>query len=164
MKEEACDRPEKASRKGINRKGGVLDEELAEWLSTVLDWEGDRPLLEVLRDEVTAAVEAKAFAQPIESSGTWDPDQLRDRKNEGEMLEELKSELARKYDTSNLTRQERASLQQFQAARLAGAPIRPPPRVDNTRELIREDTPFYITLGFLKIFQTGAGDYWACEQ
>ena len=164
VKEEACDRAEKASRKGIKRKGGVLDEDLAEWLGTVLEWQGDRPLLQVLRDEVTAAVEAKVFAQPIESSGTWDPDQLRDRKNEEELLEELQKEVAQKYDTSNLTKQEKASLWQYQAARLAGAPITPPPRVDNTRELVREDTPFYITLGFLKIFQTGAGDYWAYEQ
>ena len=164
VKEEACNRAEKASRKGIKRKGGVLDEDLAEWLGTVLEWQGDRPLLQVLRDEVTAAVEAKVFAQPIESSGTWDPDQLRDRKNEEELLEELQKEVAQKYDTSNLTKQEKASLWHYQAARLAGAPITQPPRVDNTRELVREDTPFYITLGFLKIFQTGAGDYWAYEQ
>ena len=27
--------------------------------------------------------------------------------------------------------------------------------------MVREDTPFYISAAFPKIFQTGAGDYWA---
>ena len=36
-----------------------------------------------------------------------------------------------------------------------------PPRVRDTRQLVREDTPFYIAAAFTKIFQTGAGDYWA---
>ena len=51
-------------------KGRVLDEHLAEWLRIVLEWPEDSDLLEVLRDEVTAALETKAFAEPMESSGT----------------------------------------------------------------------------------------------
>ena len=35
-----------------------------------------------------------------------------------------------------------------------------PPHVD-ARRMIREDTAWYISAAFVKIFQTGAGDYWA---
>ena len=54
---------------------------MAKWLGVVLEWKSDNDVLDVLRDEVTAALETEAFAQPIESSGTWDPDQLTNRKN-----------------------------------------------------------------------------------
>ena len=47
---------------------------------------------------------------------------------------------------------------------LLSTPIVNPPRVDDGRTLLREDTPFYIALGFLKVFQTGDADYWAFEQ
>ena len=50
-------------------------------------------MLQVLRDEVTAAGEMEAFAQPIESSGTWEPDQLTHRKTEDELMGELRNEL-----------------------------------------------------------------------
>ena len=62
--------------------GRILDEHMAKWLRAVLEWKGDNDVLDVLRDEVTAALEAEAFAQPIESSGTWDPEQLTNRKTE----------------------------------------------------------------------------------
>ena len=39
-----------------------------------------------------------------------------------------------------------------------------PPQATDVRQVVREDTPFYIALAFLRIFQTGAGDYWAFEQ
>ena len=42
--------------------------------------------------------------------------------------------------------------------------MRDPPSISDSRALIPEDTPFYISLAFLKIFQTGAGDYWAFER
>ena len=155
-------------------KGHILDEHMAKWLEVVLDWKSDNALLDVLRDEVTAAVEIEAFAEPIESSGTWDPDQLTNRKTEEELLGELKRDLAAKcgssvqaeiaeFDTKNLTNQERAALHQYKAARVKDVPIVPPPLVDDVRRLVREDAPYYMTLGFVKIFQTGAGDYWAFE-
>ena len=99
-------------------KGHILDEHMAKWLEVVLDWKDDKALLDVLRDEVTAVVELEAFAQPIESSGTWDPDQLTNRKTEEELLGELRRDPAAKcsssvqaaiaeLDTKNLTNEER---------------------------------------------------------
>jgi hypothetical protein len=70
----------------------------------------------------------------------------------------------KEFDTAGMTRQERASLERYGAARLAGAPIVRPPQAADTRILLREDMPFYMSLGFLKIFQTGRGDFWAFEQ
>ena len=67
-------------------------------------------------------------------------------------------------DTAAMPRAEQASLDRCGAARLAGAPIVDPPRAADARVLLREDMPFYIALGFLKIFQTGHGDYWAFQQ
>ena len=68
------------------------------------------------------------------------------------------------FDMDGMSAAERASLESYGAARLAGAPIVHPPQALTTRALVREDTPFYIALAFLKIFQTGAADYWAFVQ
>ena len=157
-------------------KGYILDEHLAKWLDTVLDWKSwsENQLLDVMRDEVTAVVEADVFRQPIESSGTWDPDQLADRKSEAELFGELKRDLRAKcrstleaeieeFDTKNLNNVDREALHKYKAARLEGAPIVAPPLVEDVRKLVREDAPYYMTLGFVKIFQTGEGDYWAFE-
>ena len=96
---------------------------MAKWLESVLEWKSwsDNELLDVLRDEVTAVVETDAFAQPIESSGTWDPDQLTDRKSEEELFGELKRDLRAKccssveaeiaeFDTKNLNNVDREAL------------------------------------------------------
>ena len=177
----------------------IKDEVLAKWMRTVVDWQGEDDLLQVLRDEVTAAGEMEAFAQPMESSGTWDPDNLTHAKTDEELAGDLRDDLEEyaaprgstttraaqhetespiggsgsagggaeqpeAFDTTNMTRAERASLDKLAAARLAGAPIVDPPQASDVRQVVREDTPFYIALAFLKIFQTGAGDYWAFEQ
>ena len=157
-------------------KGCILDEHLAKWLDNVLDWKSwnENQLLDVMRDEVTAVVEAAVFREPIESTGTWDPDQLTDRKSEAELFGELRKDLRAKcgcaleaeieeFDTKNLNSVERDSLRKYKAARLQDAPIVAPPLVEDYRKLVREDAPYYMTLGFVKIFQTGEGDYWANE-
>ena len=162
-------------------------EAFAKWLLSTIDWQGESTLLDALRDEITTVFEVEAKAQPIETSGTWAPDDHSTKQSEEHLLDELRSELRGfcgdsgdganapsevdvavtaidEFETTNITPAERASLQMYGAARLAGAPIVDPPRAENTRQLLREDTPFYIALAFLKIFQTGAGDYWAFAQ
>ena len=73
---------------------------------------------------------------------------------------------AKAFDTSNMSRKERAALEQYGAARVAGAPFHPmgAPQIHDSKQVIAEDMPHYISLAFLKIFQTGAGDYWAFER
>ena len=63
-----------------------------------------------------------------------------------------------------MTPAERAALRMYGAARMRTVPIVDPPRAGDTRQMVREDTPYYMTLAFLNIFQTGQGDYWAHAQ
>eukprot|EP00959_Pyramimonas_sp_CCMP1952_P042888 897453-Pyramimonas_sp.AAC.1 len=63
-----------------------------------------------------------------------------------------------------MDRRERGIWERFQAARAKGAPILDPPALADTRQLVREDTPWYISAAFVKIFQTGEGDFWAYER
>ena len=70
------------------------------------------------------------------------------------------SEAEEEFDTKNMSAKQKAEFKSFGAARKAGAPMTDPPRVDAKR-MVREDTPWYISAAFVKIFQTGAGDYWA---
>jgi hypothetical protein len=166
---------------------------LARWLERTLPWSEQSTILDALRDELTTVQELQALQHPVESSGTWAPDELLGKKTEDELVTEFQAELSKAYsslagdggasaqgptapsgaeieaekeqlDTSAMTRAERASLERYGAARLVGAPIVDPPRAADTRVLLREDMPFYIALGFLKVFQTGSGDYWAFEQ
>ena len=136
-----------------------MDEHLAKWLDTVIDWKSwsENQLLDVMRDEVTAVVEADVFRQPIESSGTWDPDQLTDRKSEAELFGELKRDLRAKcgstlegeieeFDTKNLNNVDRDALRKYKAARLEGVSIVAPPIVEDYRKLAREDAPYYMTI------------------
>ena len=44
---------------------------------------------------------------------------------------------------------------------MKGVPILDPPTVSSRNELIREDQPYYIVAGFVKLFPLGSGDYWA---
>ena len=64
----------------------ITDASLARWMRTVIDWRGADDFLEVLRDEVSAAAEMEAFGEPIESSGTWGPDQVTHRNTEEELM------------------------------------------------------------------------------
>ena len=159
-----------------------------------LPWSEQSILLDVFRDELTTVQELEALQHPVESSGTWAPDELLGKKTEDELVTEFQAALARAYgylagndgvaapgpstaaaalveidtekvefDTTGMTRAEQASFGRYGAARLTGAPIVDPPRAADTRILLREDMPFFIALGFLKIFQTGSGDYWAFD-
>ena len=175
---EAEDSGEQAASTRALRKQ-VRDVPLARWLEQIpLDMHGDDKILDVLRDEVTALFEMEAMEHPVESSGTWAPDDVEHSKTQEQLIDEFYtelhakpseahgrgSELAAQVDLKHMTPAERASLAKYGAARARGAPIVDPPRAGDTRQLVREDTPYYISLAFLKIFQTGHGDYWAFVQ
>ena len=133
--------------------------------------------LELLRDELTATHELLALQMPLDECGMWSPDAITNNKTQDELMEELKEDLLKAghgdgdlkkqrkdlnspYDTSGLDSAEKLNLKKFHAARLQGAPIRDPPR---RGILLKENTPFYIALAFITIFQTGEGDYWAFQ-
>ena len=67
------------------------------------------------------------------------------------------SEIAEEeFDTSHMDRREKAIWERYEAARRRkGVPIFDPPRLEDTRRMVREDTPWYITAAFPNIFQTG---------
>ena len=44
---------------------------------------------------------------------------------------------------------------------MKGVPILDPPTVSSRNQLIREDQPYYIVAGFVKLFPLGLGDFWA---
>ena len=64
------------------------------------------------------------------------------------------------FDTSNATAQERLAWRNCCAWKKKGARLVDPPAL-KSGQIVREDTPYYIAAAFPKIFQTGAGDYWA---
>ena len=57
-----------------------------------------------------------------------------------------------------------ANVKRHGAGRVEGLPIIDPPTVLSRNQLIREDHPYYIAAGFLKLFPLGYGDYWAHVQ
>ncbi len=60
-----------------------------------------------------------------------------------------------------MERRERYIFKTYLANRAPGQVIVDGPRLSDTKTLVREDTPFYMAAAFVKIFQTGEGDYWA---
>ena len=76
-------------------EGHIGDAELAAWLQSVLNWQGNDELLEVLRDEVTGTLEGDAMQHPVEESGMWAPDDSRNNKSQEDLLEELRQDLAK---------------------------------------------------------------------
>ena len=70
------------------------------------------------------------------------------------------------FDTTNMNARERYVHDRFRAGRLEGAAILDPPPIASTKrqDIVREDQAWYISAAFPKIFQTGAGDYWAYAQ
>jgi len=69
------------------------------------------------------------------------------------------------FHTDGMTDPQRQrTLEDFGAARAKDAPIFDPPPMGDSRELVREDRPWYISAAFVKIFQTGEGDHWALRR
>ena len=128
----------------------IKDETLAQWLLDVLgndciEEDAFAKLLGKLRDELTVLFEHEAAQCPLETSGTWEPDDVCNDRTQEELIDELRAEVAQnfgsavgpvgplatlgsserqtKFDTTNMTPKERASLAAFRAARLRGVPF-----------------------------------------
>eukprot|EP00435_Cladocopium_sp_Y103_P010659 s3940_g2.t1 len=111
----------------------------------------------ILHDEFTAVQELATWEEPMTEDGLCAPEDLGGQQTEEAMKEDLWEAVcqANRQDGSDVT------LRRFGASRVAGLPILDPPTVQSRNQLIREDSPYYIAAGFLKLFPLGQGDYWA---
>ena len=117
---------------------------------------------QILHDELTAVQELGAWEdQPLVPEGFWAPEDLSAQQTQQEMQDDLWNALLDAHRSDALTA---ASLQRHGAGRVEGLPIVDPPTVLSRNQLIREDHPYYIAAGFLKLFPLGHGDYWAHVQ
>ena len=103
----------------------------------------------ILHDEFTAV-----------SDGLWSVEDLAGQPTE----EELKEDLWDAVCKANESTSSKSSIKRFGAARVKGVPILDPPTVASRNQLIREDQPYYIVAGFVKLFPVGQGDFWAYLQ
>ena len=120
---------------------------------------GPAEVEQILFDELTAVQEVVAFhSEPFVAEGFWAPEDLSAQQNQHEMKEDLwfALEEAHRSDAATVAKGRRHG-----AGRVEGLPIVDPPTVRSRNQLIREDQPFYIAAGFLKLFPLGHGDYWA---
>ena len=112
---------------------------------------------QILHDELTAVQELASWEEPLVSEGLWSPEDAA-----GEQTEmELKEDLWEAVCAANESASSKSTIRRFGAARVKGVPILDPPTVTSTNQLIREDQPYYIVAGFVKLFPLGQGDYWA---
>lgn len=117
---------------------------------------------QILHDELTAVQELAAWEdQPLVAEGFWAPEDLSAKQTQQEMQEDLWTALQDAHRSDALTA---ANLKRHGAGRVEGLPIVDPPTVLSRNQLIREDHPYYIAAGFLKLFPLGHGDYWAHVQ
>ena len=91
------------------------------------------------------------------SEGLWSPEDLAGQQTEQELKEDLWDAVCKANESAS----NKSSIRRFGAARLKGVPILDPPTVSSRNQLIREDQPYYIVAGFVKLFPLGCGDYWA---
>ena len=93
--------------------------------------------------------------------GFWSPEDLSAQQTHDEMQDDLWNALLEAHPSdAALT----ANVKRHGAGRVEGLPIIDPPTVLSRNQLIREDHPYYIAAGFLKLFPLGHGDYWAHVQ
>ena len=71
----------------------VTDKELAHWLPSVIEWEGQDDMLQVLRDELATTHHVDALQHPVEESGTWAPDDCVNNKRSSELMGEMRRDL-----------------------------------------------------------------------
>ena len=114
----------------------------------------------ILHDEFTAVQELASWEEPLVSEGLWSPEDLAGQPTE----EELKEDLWDAVCKANESTSSKSSIKRFGAARVKGVPILDPPTVSSRNQLIREDQPYYIVAGFVKLFPLGHGDFWAYLQ
>ena len=114
----------------------------------------------ILHDEFTAVQELASWEEPLVSDGLWSVEDLAGQPTE----EELKEDLWDAVCKANESTSSKSSIKRFGAARVKGVPILDPPTVASRNQLIREDQPYYIVAGFVKLFPVGQGDFWAYLQ
>ena len=141
----------------VGGQNDIVFNTLAAYLSTKFDDKGPLEVEQILHDELTAVQELASWEEPLVSEGLWSPEDAA-----GEQTEmELKEDLWEAVCTANESASSKSTIRRFGAARVKGVPILDPPTVTSTNQLIREDQPYYIVAGFVKLFPLGQGDYWA---
>ena len=113
----------------------------------------------ILHDEL-AVQEIASWEEPLVSDGLWSPEDLAGQQTEADLKDDLWESICQANDSSS----NKSTIHRFGAARVKGAPILDPPTVTSRNQLIREDQPYYIVAGFVKLFPLGQGDYWAHVQ
>ena len=141
----------------VGGQNDIVFNTLAAYLSSKFDDKGPLEVEQILHDELTAVQELASWEEPLVSEGLWSPEDAA-----GEQTEmELKEDLWEAVCTANESASSKSTIRRFGAARVKGVPILDPPTVTSTNQLIREDQPYYIVAGFVKLFPLGQGDYWA---
>ena len=111
----------------------------------------------VLHDELTAVQEVASWKEPLVEGGLWTPEDLAGQQTEQDLKEDLWDAVCE----ANSSGGSKSTIHRFGAAHRQGYPILDPPVVQSRNQLIREDQPYYIAAGFVKLFPLGEGDYWA---
>ena len=141
----------------VGGQNDIVFNTLAAYLSSKFDDKGPLEVEQILHDELTAVQELASWEEPLVSEGLWSPEDAA-----GEQTEmELKEDLWEAVCAANESASSKSTIRRFGAARVKGVPILDPPTVTSTNQLIREDQPYYIVAGFVKLFPLGQGDYWA---
>ena len=133
---------------------------LAGYLSMHFDDKSVLDVEKILHDELTAVQEIASWEEPLVSDGLWSPEDLAGQQTEADLKDDLWESICQANDSSS----SKSTIHRFGAARVKGAPILDPPTVTSRNQLIREDQPYYIVAGFVKLFPLGQGDYWAHVQ
>ena len=128
---------------------------LAGYLSMQFDDKGVSDVEKILHDELTAVQEIASWEEPLVSDGLWSPEDLAGQQTEADLKDDLWESICQANDSSS----NKSTIHRFGAARVKGAPILDPPTVTSRNQLIREDQPYYIVAGFVKLFPLGQGDY-----
>ena len=96
----------------------LSDQDVAMWLEQCqFSCEGTSEMLDVLRDEVTAAQEVAAWAEALEHSGSWAPECAEVNKSEHELLEEYWKSLVEEHGTEAEKEAEMAALRRVMKGR-----------------------------------------------
>ena len=141
----------------VGGQNDIVFNTLAAYLSSKFDDKGPLEVEQILHDELTAVQELASWEEPLVSEGLWSPEDAA-----GEQTEmELKEDLWEAVCAANESASSKSTIRRFGAARVKGVPILDPPTVTSTNQLIREDQPYYIVAGFVKLFPLGQGYYWA---
>ena len=135
----------------------AMKSSLASYLSLQLNNKTVEEAENILHDEFTAVQELASWEEPLVSEGLWSPEDLGGQQTEQELKEDLWDAVCKANESTS----SKASILRFGAPRAQGVPILDLPTVSSRNQLIREDQPYYIVAGFVKLFPLGSGDYWA---